>query len=82
MNAKSSVGETALDWANKFGSTDVIAVLNVSRSARALPYNAPQLKRPGERNGGSSVENEHRDIERGAPGSSNRADAWAAIISP
>jgi ankyrin repeat protein len=42
VNAKSATGETALDWALKFGNPDVIAALRSAGAREGLPFSAPQ----------------------------------------
>ena len=44
VNAKSKAGETALDWAGKFGSKDVIAVLKAAGATEGAPYTPPERK--------------------------------------
>ena len=41
VNARSGRGETALDWARKFGSRPVIAALQRAGASEGLPYQAP-----------------------------------------
>ena len=41
VNARSGRGETALDWARKFGSRPVIAALQRAGASGGLPYQAP-----------------------------------------
>jgi len=41
VNARSASGETALDWARKFGSRPVIAVLQKAGAPEGAPYQAP-----------------------------------------
>jgi len=41
VNARSARGETALDWARKFGSRPVIAALERAGASEGLPYQAP-----------------------------------------
>jgi ankyrin repeat protein len=41
VNARSGRGETALDWARKFGSRPVIAALERAGASEGLPYQAP-----------------------------------------
>jgi hypothetical protein len=42
VNAKSKAGETALDWARKFGNAEVIAVLTTAGARAGDPYVAPE----------------------------------------
>jgi hypothetical protein len=41
VNARSGSGETALDWARKFGSRPVIAALQKAGAREGIPYRAP-----------------------------------------
>jgi hypothetical protein len=41
VNARSGRGETALDWARKFGSRPVIAALQRAGASESVPYQAP-----------------------------------------
>jgi ankyrin repeat protein len=41
IKARSGLGETALDWARKFGSSPVIAALERAGASEGLPYQAP-----------------------------------------
>ena len=41
VNARSGRGETALDWARKFGSRPVIAALEKAGAREGVPYQAP-----------------------------------------
>lgn len=41
VNARSGRGETALDWARRFGSRTVIAALQGAGASEGLPYQAP-----------------------------------------
>src|SRR5215467_13764593 len=41
VNARSGRGETALDWARKFGSRPVIAALQKAGAREGVPYQAP-----------------------------------------
>src|SRR5262249_49239535 len=41
VNARSGRGETALDWARKFGSRPVIAALQKAGGREGVPYEAP-----------------------------------------
>jgi ankyrin repeat protein len=42
VNAKTKTGETALDWAKKFGNPDVISTLAAAGAREGVPYTAPQ----------------------------------------
>jgi ankyrin repeat protein len=44
VNVRDNAGETALDWAEKFGYPEVIAALNKAGAKHGVPYTAP--KRP------------------------------------
>jgi ankyrin repeat protein len=56
VNAKSTVNETALDWAKKIGRKDVIAALTAAGAKEGAPYAAPERKSAGPRNAKQSVE--------------------------
>jgi hypothetical protein len=66
VNAKSVVGETALDWAKKFGSKEVIAALTAAGAHEGVPYTAPRPKLAGERTVGQAVETGTAILQRGA----------------
>jgi hypothetical protein len=55
-NAKTTVGETALDWAEKFGSREVIAALTAAGAKEGVPYTAPERKPAGPRSAGQATE--------------------------
>jgi len=46
VNARSGRGETALDWAKKFGSRPVIAALQKAGAKAGAPYQAPPAPAP------------------------------------
>jgi ankyrin repeat protein len=46
VNARSGRGETALDWARKFGSRPVIAALQKAGAKAGAPYQAPPAPAP------------------------------------
>ena len=66
VNAKSSVGETALDWAMKFGNQEVIAALTAAGARQGVPYAAPQLKPAGTRTVSQAVEHGAAILQVGA----------------
>jgi ankyrin repeat protein len=45
VNVVSNSGETALDWAEKFGDRSVLAALRASGAKTGMPYEAPQPPR-------------------------------------
>lgn len=47
-NARSAMGETALDWAQKFGNPEIIALLQQAGARSGDPYKPPTLHRPKE----------------------------------
>jgi ankyrin repeat protein len=48
VNAKSKAGETALDWAKKFGHSQIIRALEEAGGKEAISYAPPQRKSAGE----------------------------------
>ena len=80
VNAKSSVGETALDWAMKFGNKEVIAALTSAGAREGVPYTAPQLKPAGERTVARPWRR-RRDLTAWRRSSSSNPDASAVITS-
>src|SRR5262249_53339432 len=56
VNAKSKTGETALDWAKKFGSKEVIAALGARGANEGVPYAKPQIKPAGLHSAGQAAE--------------------------
>jgi hypothetical protein len=74
VNAKSAAGETALDWAAKYGDGDVASILKAEGAARAkaqppLPYGRPQRTSSGrgsESGARSAVEAATALLERSA----------------
>lgn len=42
VNAKSAAGETALDWALKFGAAGVISALRTAGAEQGVPFSAPR----------------------------------------
>lgn len=47
VRGRSSAGETALDWANKFGNPEVLALLRAAEASAGVPFTEPQ--RPASR---------------------------------
>jgi ankyrin repeat protein len=68
VNAKSKAGETALDWAMKFGSRPVIAALTDAGAKQGLPYSPPQRKAPERRDTLAAVEKATAILQHGATG--------------
>ena len=56
VNAKSMAGETALDWAEKFGSREVLRTLAAAGAKEGLPYSPPQPKSAGQQTASQAVE--------------------------
>jgi ankyrin repeat protein len=56
VNVKSTVGETALDWARKFGHKDVIAALTAAGAKEGVAFSAPERKPAGPRSARQAVE--------------------------
>jgi ankyrin repeat protein len=56
VNAKTTVNETALDWAKKIGHKDVIAALTAAGAKEGVAYAAPERKSSGPRSAKQSVE--------------------------
>ena len=56
VNARSTVGETALDWAEKFGNREVIAALTAAGGKEGVPYSAPRRESAGTQTAGQAVE--------------------------
>jgi hypothetical protein len=56
VNTKSKVGETALDWAEKFGNKDVLATLKAAGAKEGVPYAAPARQPAGQRTAGQAAE--------------------------
>ena len=49
VNARSTVEETAFDWASKFGNRQVLATLTAAGAKSGAPYHAPEIKPAGQR---------------------------------
>jgi hypothetical protein len=60
------VGETALDWAKKFGNQKVIAALTAAGAREGVPYGPPRPKPAGERTVSQAVESGAAILQRGA----------------
>jgi hypothetical protein len=56
VNAKSKVGETALDWARKFGHKDILDTLAAAGAKEGAAYSAPQRTPAGTRSAREAVE--------------------------
>ena len=56
VNARSKAGETALDWAGKFGSPEVLSTLAAAGAKEGLPYSPPQRKSAGQQTASQAVE--------------------------
>src|SRR5262249_39491302 len=56
VNAKTTVGETALDWAKKFGYPDVLKTLAGAGANPGVPYTAPARKAGENRGARMAVE--------------------------
>ena len=55
VNAKSTVNETALDWAKKIGHKDIIAALTAAGAKEGTPFTMPVRKAGGPRNAEQAV---------------------------
>ena len=66
VNAKSKTDETALDWAKRFGSREVLAALAEAGAKEGLPYTAPQRKGAADRGTLQAVEKGTAILQRGA----------------
>jgi ankyrin repeat protein len=47
VNAKTNAGETALDWAKKFGNARMISLLTTAGAKEGVPYTSPERKGAG-----------------------------------
>jgi ankyrin repeat protein len=56
VDAKSNMGETALDWAEKFGNREVIAALTASDAHEGSPYAPPRRAAPAPRTAAQAVQ--------------------------
>ena len=45
-NARSAMGETTLDWAEKFGNPEIVSLLRQANARNGEPYVKPVLQRP------------------------------------
>src|SRR5262249_42398367 len=66
VNARTKAGETALDWALKFGNPRMIAVLKAAGAQEGSPYTPPQRKAASGRNGIEAVQTGAAILQRGA----------------
>jgi len=66
VNAKSVVGETALDWARKFGNREVMGLLTAAKAQEGMPYSAPQLKPASARSVNQAVESGTAILQSGS----------------
>jgi ankyrin repeat protein len=55
LNVKSAMGETALDWARKFGNKQVIAALEAAGAKSGDPFTPPQPKPAPSRTAGQAA---------------------------
>lgn len=56
VNVKSNMGETALDWAKKFGNREVIAELSGAGAREGTPYAPPRRTAPAPRTAAQAVQ--------------------------
>jgi ankyrin repeat protein len=56
VNVKSNMGETALDWAKKFGNREVIAELSDADAREGSPYTPPRRSAPAPRTAAQAVQ--------------------------
>ena len=66
VNAATGVGETALDWAEKFGYPEVIGALKTAGARNGVPYAPPARKLAGERPVLDAVERGTAILQRSA----------------
>src|SRR5437762_2588901 len=79
VNAKSAAGETALDWARKFGDRDVISILTAEGAHEASKYSAPERPEAQDRTPVAAVSAAASLLQRGSRESSSRAAASDVI---
>jgi ankyrin repeat protein len=66
VNARTAAGETALDWAKKFGYPEVIAALTSAGAREGMPWSPPARKLAGERPVSEAVERGTALLQRAA----------------
>ncbi len=64
LNAKSAMGETALDWAKKFGNREVIAALSAAGAREGYPHAPPERKAAASRSIAHAVESGAAILQR------------------
>ena len=66
VNAKSNMGETALDWAMKFGNAQVIATLRAAKAIPGDPFAAPERKPASARTPSQAVQIAMNVLQKGS----------------
>jgi ankyrin repeat protein len=66
VNARTKVGETALDWARKFNYPEVIFALTAAHAEEGMPYTPPARKLAGDRPVAVAVERGTALLQRSA----------------